>query len=288
MNNLPDLDALSFDAVIPSALLFNENLEPNAIKLYAFVRGLTRAHGYCFATNEYLAHCMRSDISSVKRWLTSLKQEKFIDIQTEKDGIHWQRRIFVGVNFNNCLRRLKNKPPPAQNCTPPSSKLSHIYKEGIKYEILDEEREEAAPPPPPPSFFSEGNVRMPLKRKEELEKEFGIEKVKQMIGELNDYSEIKPAEFKKYGSHAAVIRKWIKREEKENKTSSEGGSVDRNREFALSVATKYSHLQIEAGSESIGFLAGNYPFYINYKEHGFKDQVIGRLRKMGLTVTGLI
>ncbi len=49
MSILPDLDALSFDAVIPSVLLFNENLEPNAIKLYAFVRGLTKAHGYCFA-----------------------------------------------------------------------------------------------------------------------------------------------------------------------------------------------------------------------------------------------
>lgn len=67
MSYEPNFSDLSFDAVIPSALLFNENLEPSALKLYAFVRGLTRAQGHCFATNTYLSKCIRTDERTVQR-----------------------------------------------------------------------------------------------------------------------------------------------------------------------------------------------------------------------------
>jgi DNA-binding MarR family transcriptional regulator len=139
MSRTPNLDDLSFDAVIPSTLLLNENIEPNAIKLYAFVRGLTKAHGYCFATNDYLAACMKCDISTVKRLLKSLKEEGFIQIEANKEGIHWQRHIYVGVDFKKCLRRLKNEPPPAQNQAPPSSNSSHIYKEVYNEKNIESE-----------------------------------------------------------------------------------------------------------------------------------------------------
>lgn len=146
MSRIPNLDDLSFDAVIPSALLLNENIEPNAIKLYAFVRGLTKAHGYCYATNEYLAACMKCDSSTVKRLLKSLKQEGFIQIQTDKNGIHWQRHIYVGVDFKKCLRRVKNEPPPAQNKAPPSSNLSPIYIEVLNSKSIEREIGPASPP----------------------------------------------------------------------------------------------------------------------------------------------
>lgn len=134
----PKFADLSFDAVLPSAILFNENIEPNAIKLYAFVRGLSRLEGYCFATNSYLAECMSCDESTVKRLLNSLKQEKFIEIETDKETIHWQRKIYISTDFKKCLRRLKNEPPPAQNQAPPSSKSSPpIYKEYKGYSIED-------------------------------------------------------------------------------------------------------------------------------------------------------
>ena len=109
-----DLNALSFEVCLPSAILFNQNIEPNAIKLYAFVKGLTKTEGYCFASNDYLAQCMQCDISTVKRLLGSLAKEGFIKIETDKTTIHWSRKIFVGVDFKKCLRRLKNAPPPAQ------------------------------------------------------------------------------------------------------------------------------------------------------------------------------
>lgn len=118
----PKFQDLAFDAVLPSAILFNENLEPSAIKLYAFLRGLSRLHGYCYATNEYLAECMNIEKSSVKRLLKSLKLESFIQVKTIKEGVHWQRHIYVGVDLKKSLRRVKNEPPPAQIQAPPAQK----------------------------------------------------------------------------------------------------------------------------------------------------------------------
>ena len=287
MRITPDLDALSFDAVIPSALLLNDKLEPNAIKLYAFVRGLTKAHGYCFATNEYLAICMRCDVSTIKRLLKSLQQEQFIEIKTDKSRIHWQRRIFVGVNLKNCLRRLKNEPPPAQNRAPPSSKMSPIYKECIQSEILKEGEEGAAPPSPPPPLFSEGKVKMPLEKKEALEKEFGKERVAEVIEDLKNYAEVNPKKFAAYGCHAGVVRTWLRREQKEGKSSS-GSSFERNRELARKIAIRFPNERIEVGQDSISFIAGMYPFTVHFKDSGFRDQVIGRLKLMNLITDGLM
>lgn len=124
--NRDQISQLSFDCVLPASIFFNENLEPNCIKLYAMVRNLSKMHGYCFATNEYLAKLLKSDISSIKRWLLSLKKEGYLDLQTNKTGIHWSREIYLSDDFKKCLRRFKNEPPPAQNCAPPSSEMSHI------------------------------------------------------------------------------------------------------------------------------------------------------------------
>lgn len=123
---------LSFDCVLPSAIFFNENLEPNCIKCYAVVRGLTKMKGYCFATNEYLAKILQTDPSSLRRWISSLQKEGFLEIQTTRNGIHWQREIYLSDKFKKCLRRLKNEHPPAQNQAPPCLKISTIIEDKDK------------------------------------------------------------------------------------------------------------------------------------------------------------
>src|SRR5580692_2291965 len=101
MAKLPNLDDLSFDAVIPSALLLNNKIEPNAIKLYAFVRGLTKAHGYCYATNEYLAACMQLSTSATRNLLKSLEDEGFICKKWDEST--GKRHIYLGMNLKKFL-----------------------------------------------------------------------------------------------------------------------------------------------------------------------------------------
>lgn len=128
------IQQLSFDAVLPMCLFYNKHIEPNALKLYAVVRNLTRLQGYCFASNEYLADLMDFDVSSIKRWIRSLTKQGYLEIETDKAGINWHRRIYLSDKFKKSLRRLNSDTPPAQNCAPPSSKLSHIKEEENKEE----------------------------------------------------------------------------------------------------------------------------------------------------------
>lgn len=128
-----NLNDLSFEVSIPSAVLLNPNINDSCVKLFAFIKGLTRAHGYCYATNEYLAKCMNTSTSSLKRWLKQLKDEGCIEIVTDKEGIHWQRHIYLGVNLKKCLRRSTGKLTTAQVCADYSSQLSYRLDIDNKY-----------------------------------------------------------------------------------------------------------------------------------------------------------
>ena len=124
----PKFKDLAFDAVIPSQLLFNENICNSAIKLYAFVRGLSRIEGYCYATNAYLAECMNSEERNIQNLLKNLADEGFLEIQTDKKGIYWQRKIYVGVDLNKSLRTAKNCTPLRKKLHPIKDILKKIYK----------------------------------------------------------------------------------------------------------------------------------------------------------------
>ena len=107
-----EFSQLSFDTVIPSAILINEKVDMKAVKLYAFIKGLTKAYGYCFATNEYLSNLMKSDVRSIQRWLIMLKKEGYLEIETDRNGIHWQRRLYVSDKFKKNLRKDMDVTPP--------------------------------------------------------------------------------------------------------------------------------------------------------------------------------
>lgn len=305
MSKDPNLDDLSFDAVIPSALLLNENLEPNAIKLYAFIRGLTKAHGYCYATNGYLSKCMKCDESTVKRLLLSLKSEGFIEIHTNKEGIHWQRHIYMGVNFNKCLRRLKNKPPPAQNRATIEDIKSKIFEEG--------ERESAAPPPPPPLpkpkekeekaswEFRHGRVRMKEKEFGALIKEFGEERVKIYLDKLDRYGNTNPKRFRQYESHAEKIKEWIIADSQETSSAKTDTAAGRaaaraeseadNRYLADRIAKDASRTGmsnvIYAGASYIQFTYSDNLFVVRYHDPDFRKKVTQHLKKLKIPTNGL-
>jgi len=274
---------LTYDSVIPTALLVNQNIEPNCIKFYAFVRGLTKLHGYCYATNEYLASLMKSDMSSVKRWIHSLKEEGYLEIHTEKNGIHWQRHIYLSDKFKKSLRRLKNELPPAQNSAPPSSKMSHIIEDNINIDI--KKREEAKPPTP---LFSFKRVSMNVQEYEKLIQEFGEPKIKEILDRLDEYADINPKRFKQYANHAVVIRKWL-REDKEKFFSNKKEQItDEHKDVILAgnIKNKVKGMpcdkDIILGHNYIEFHRGQYTDVIKFGDNGFKDQCINALRKMSI------
>lgn len=273
-------DQLSFDTVIPSAILLNENIELTAVKLFAFIKGLTKLHGYCYATNEYLAQLMKSTSRAVQNWLVQLKKEGYVDIETEKNGIHWQRRIYISDRFKKSLRREPQFTPPRTTVHPPMNHGSPITKDYSNEDNL--KGEEASPPTPP--LFSHKRVRMDLEKMQQLEKDFGKEKVMTMVERLDEYADINPKRFKQYACHGAVIRKWIREDQEKGGTQTSG--LTGNKEWARKLVQKLNRSDIELSAESIVFVnhGAGLPISFLFKDHGFKDQVEGRLRKMGLTV----
>lgn len=58
---------IGYYAVIPSTILFNENLKANEKLLYAVITILSNKEGYCFASNAYLANLFNSQQNGSKQ-----------------------------------------------------------------------------------------------------------------------------------------------------------------------------------------------------------------------------
>lgn len=135
-----EIAALSFDCVLPACIFFNGNLEPNCIKLYAIIRNLTKMHGYCYATNKYLSDLCACDMRSIQRWIGSLEVEGYLEKETLKKGISWQRRLYLSDKFKKFLRKDRNVIQERQKNHGGVTKMSHIKN---KEKYMNEEY----PPP---------------------------------------------------------------------------------------------------------------------------------------------
>lgn len=273
---------LSFDSVVPSAIWFNKNLEPSAIKLYAMIRMLTKKHGYCFASNEYLAALIEMDISSIKRLMKPLIAEGYIEIEYEKTGIQTKRYIYLSDKFKKSLRRLKNEPTGAQNSADGGSKISPININSINIDSI-KEREEAAPPPPK-NFQTYKKLKLNSSKLETLLAEVGEQKVKEMMDRLDEYADINPKRFKEYGCHVTVMRKWIREEKKHPEKAQD--AIKQIQEY-VSTHSKLELIEkaldskkIEIGKDYIDFKEIRDGGYIKFSDSKAKMLIDHNLYKM--------
>lgn len=112
------MSAPSFYAIIPATVRYCKGLEGNAKLLYGEITALAQQEGYCWATNQYFATLYDVDVSTIKRWLSSLEENNFIKIETDKQGIQWKRKIWISPEIQKSFTK-------AQKCATPSSKMSH-------------------------------------------------------------------------------------------------------------------------------------------------------------------
>lgn len=274
----------SFEVSIPSVILFNEKIEPACIKLFAIIKGLTKAHGYCYATNEYLSECMDSCETSIKKWLRLLKQEGFIEILSEKRGIHWQRHIYLGVKLNKFLRRSPECPPGVATATggeaPPRLHIN-------KYTIRDIETN--TPPPTSVCVFQSFGKYVKLEEKElkTLIDKHGEPLVMSIIDKINDYIASKGKPYKDY---AATIRNWIRNAQEKDKIIPKP-EKDLNQELLNKLKSKcaawFQNGEMREHPQGIEFVKGQFYLLIKFTDFGFRDQLLNQLRKMGIDTGGI-
>lgn len=275
---------LRFDTNLPTAIWFNENIELAAVKLYALIRNLTHKYGYCFATNEYLSELMKANISSIKRWLSMLKKEGYIEIETDKKGIHWQRRIYLSDVFKKSLRRLMDAPPPAHPRAPPSSPVSHIIKDSINEDSRKDEERKRSKPHKSEKIERAKNVATTDYQHELLVKEYGVEKVQKMYEKLAAWKDGKG--ITKKGNDYASIDKWVAEAILENKSIKKENN---NEDLIKKIKTKFSNRKdIDFGYNYIEFkLSPVHRDEVKFHENGFRERVITNLRKLDIDIGDL-
>ena len=87
---------IGYYAVIPSSILFDEDVKPNEKLLYAVITVLANKEGYCFASNSYLAKLLNVEPHTISKWVSHLKKLEFVclDIIKNDKGEIIQRRIY--------------------------------------------------------------------------------------------------------------------------------------------------------------------------------------------------
>ena len=87
---------IGYYAVIPSSVLFNENLKANEKLLYAVITVMSNKEGYCFASNSYLAKLFNSQPHTISNWISNLNKLNFVCVELIKNDKNEiiQRRIY--------------------------------------------------------------------------------------------------------------------------------------------------------------------------------------------------
>lgn len=139
----------SYYAVIPAAVRYDKDLQPNAKLLYGEITALCNEHGYCWATNKYFAELYGVSIRCVQNWLTVLSQKNHIEIRFIKqdDGkenrcIFIQKQaffsppvqLFSGGNEEKCAGGHEKKCTQNNTCNNNTCNISLLKKEKYKKE----------------------------------------------------------------------------------------------------------------------------------------------------------
>ena len=97
MQNVNEENPIGYYAVIPSPVLFNENLKPNEKLLYAVITVLANKEGYCFASNNYLADLFNSKPHTISNWISHLSKLNFVRVELIRSYNNEiiQRRIYI-------------------------------------------------------------------------------------------------------------------------------------------------------------------------------------------------
>lgn len=87
---------IGYYSIIPSKILFNEDLKANEKLLYAVITVLANREGYCFASNTYLAGLLNAKAHTVSKWVSHLKELEFVKLHMIKNdkGEIIERRIY--------------------------------------------------------------------------------------------------------------------------------------------------------------------------------------------------
>ena len=199
-------------SVIPTRILFNENLKPNVKLLYGAITSLCNKEGYCFASNNYLGAKFKVDPKTISSWIKELRELNYVIVEiirNDKKEII-QRRIYV----NDTPYTLNNRYPSTLNNV--ESIHQKMEDNNIITNNINTHTEHK-------KTYNK-NVFLYEYEYDSLVEEYGIDKAKKCIEELSLYKNSKGVQ---YVSDYDTIKRWVilrvneleKRSQKESKNN---------------------------------------------------------------------
>lgn len=131
-------DNISYYAVIPANVRYDEDLPANAKLLYGEITALCNKKGYCWATNEYFAKLYRVSKISISNWVSALIKKGYIAseiVYKENSKEIEERRLTIVTtpikeNFNTPSKNFEY--PIKENFNTPLKKSLIPIKENFK------------------------------------------------------------------------------------------------------------------------------------------------------------
>jgi hypothetical protein len=105
---------VSYYAIIPSNVRYNENLPPNAKLLYGEITALCNQKGYCWSSNKYFADLYNVSKQTISVWISKLRKEGFIFTEfTYKGGSKEIDNRYIKLSGDPILKKMNT--PPLKN-----------------------------------------------------------------------------------------------------------------------------------------------------------------------------
>ena len=181
-------------SVIPTRILYNENLKPNVKLLYGAITSLCNKEGYCYASNNYFGEKFKVDPKTISSWIKELRELNYVIVEIirndKKEVI--QRRIYI----NDTPYTLNNRYPSTLNNV--ESIHQKIEENNIITNNINTHTQQK-------KIFNK-NVYLYEYEYESLVQEYGTDKTNKCIEELSLYKNSKGVQ---YVSDYDTIKRWV-------------------------------------------------------------------------------
>lgn len=181
-------------SVIPTRILFNENLKPNVKLLYGAITSLANKEGYCYASNNYFGEKFNVDPKTISSWIKELRELNYVVVEIirndKKEVV--QRRIYI----NDTPYTLNNRYPSTLNNV--ESIHQKIEENNIITNNINTHTQQK-------KIFNK-NVYLYEYEYESLVQEYGTDKTNKCIEELSLYKNSKGVQ---YVSDYDTIKRWV-------------------------------------------------------------------------------
>lgn len=133
----------NYYAVIPAEVRYDSDLRANEKILYGEISALLDKSGICYASNNYFAKLYEVDPSAISKWITHLKEKKYLEVDYLKQGKEIKQRKIKVIGIDKyqqgyCQKNKENKEEEEYNnniFTLIENNLNRVLSP-IEYEVI--------------------------------------------------------------------------------------------------------------------------------------------------------